>query len=573
MNNKDEKPEEKPLITEPDEKIGILETLETPVMPIETPVEGLPLLVKKVYPYTLGLIVSVINYLPTILWKVWDYSVLRIHDSFEAAQRKADEEKLYYLKDIFGYSDEVLEQQARAQRINPMLGFVIYLFDVAYSCIIGVVSEIQIKRAIILRRRNIDLPSQVPAPEITISAYLKTHGEAAKYEKFLAELGLGEEERQTYLEAMKQIPSLDILLQNLWRGKITPVEFNTYLAKLAFDKDEQTIITNIVDRIPPIQDIIRFAVREAFSEELSAKYEHDVEFPKEVAEWSAKQGFPEHWARKYWRAHWELPSVQMVFEMLHRKVRKPDGTKFNVNDINDLLRMADYPRFWRGLLTQISYRVITRVDARRMYDLGIWDNLPDMTAEEKVKDVYMQMGYNEEDATYMTDFTVHYTEEKRRSYTTTGLKKLRKYGIITEATFREKLKSIRVREDEIDYIIDETNYELEDKRLDSFMNKAKAMYLNDRWDKSQVQIEMSKVGIHVSEPNNLFESWDYDKQSTRRVLTKTDIIRLLTKGVIKKRKDAYNKLLEYGYDELSANWLIDEAIADVQAQEQTTIEE
>jgi len=560
MNENNENEVTEPLVTEPEQEIDTLAELEKKVVPMERTLEGLPYLVRKIYPYTFGLIVSIVNYVPTIIAEISKSAGSKINNFFITWQQEADKEKGHYLQDVLGMSERVVEYQKTAKEINPILGGISYVFFLCMGFLFNILGELPLIRARIVRQLNRESPTQVPSPESIVTASIKKPENWNIYETLLSELGLGTDEKKRIYEAIKQIPDLSILMQNLWRGKITPIQFNEYLAKLAFDEDEQEVITNIVDRIPPIQDIIRFAVREAFHEGLSAKYKHDYEFPKEVADWAAKQGFPEHWAKKYWRAHWELPSVQMAFEMLHRKVKKDDGSTFKVNDIHDLLKMADYAPTWRNLLTQISYRVITRVDARRMYDMGVWDNLPDMTPEEKVKQVYESQGYNSEDAQYMTDFTVQYTEQKRRAFTTAGLKKLRKYGIISEDTLREKLSDIRVRPDEIDYVVDETNYELEDKKLDSFMNYAKSMYLNDRWDESDVQTEMIKVGLHVSDTDNLFEAWRYDKIAKRRILTKTDIQRLLEKGLIKTRQEAINKFLELGYDQQSSAWLTDEMV-------------
>ncbi len=274
-----------------------------------------------------------------------------------------------------------------------------------------------------------------------------------------------------------------------------------------------------------------------------------------------------HWCqhvRKHWRAHWELPSVQMAYEMMHRAVKKDDGETFVESDIDDLLKMADYAPSWRKLLTQISYRVITRVDARRMYDLGVWDKLGDITAKEKLLQVYMSQGYNREDAGYMVDFTEQYHMDRRRGFTKAGLKKIYKYGIISETAFREKLALMRIRPEEIDYLIDEANYEREDKKLDSFMNMCKSMFQNDRWNESDVQLEMAKEDLHISNPDNLFDSWRYDKQAKRRILSKVDIKELITAGIIGTKDEGIQAFLDLGYSRQSAEWLTELVISNIQ---------
>ncbi|GAH79863.1 unnamed protein product, partial [marine sediment metagenome] len=75
--------------------------------------------------------------------------------------------------------------------------------------------------------------------------------------------------------------------------------------------------------------------------------------------WAGKKGLSKEWSERYWAAHWNLPSPQQGFEMLHRGV-------INVSELNMLLRALDVMPFWRDKLTAIAFRRLTRVDIRRM---------------------------------------------------------------------------------------------------------------------------------------------------------------------------------------------------------------
>ncbi len=565
MNENDNNDIDDILVDEPEQEIGKLKDIKPGESVTEDEQDGLSTLVRSVYPYAVGLIGSMFLEMPGSLSQTTLAMGIASRIKIDEMLGKIGKTKADTLRDDYGYPDDIVEMQKRLDEDSPLFGTLFFVLLTLYNSIIKVFGKHTIIKSRLLQDANKDIPVQIPDTNVLFQALLKDTNYSDEAHDFLDRLGLNNNAQQLFWDAIKQIPSIDFLFQNLWRGKIKEEDVNKYLAKMGFDKEEQTIITNITERIPPIQDIIRFAVREAFSEELSLKYQHDFEFPPEVADWSEKQGFSKDWALKYWRAHWELPSVQMVFEMLHREVIKPDGTIFNKDDMNDLLRMADYPVFWRDLLTQISYKVITRVDARRMYKLGVWDNLPNVTPEEKVLETYRHQGYNAIDAEYMTDFTVEFTADQRKALTVAGLKKIRKYGIITEQVYIEKLTALHVHPEEISLLVQEVNYELEDKKLDSFMNYAKQMYLNGRWSKSDIEIEMSKIGLHISEPDNLFESWDYDKHAKRRVLRMQDITRLLGKGIIPHYETAISELMDLGYDKDRSTWLVMEVITDLES--------
>ena len=63
--------------------------------------------------------------------------------------------------------------------------------------------------------------------------------------------------------------------------------------------------------------------KEAFEPDIYTTLGLDEEFPSEQVKWLEDQGISEEWARKYWIAHWDQPSIGQGFEMLHRGVIGP----------------------------------------------------------------------------------------------------------------------------------------------------------------------------------------------------------------------------------------------------------
>jgi hypothetical protein len=145
-------------------------------------------------------------------------------------------------------------------------------------------------------------------------------------------------------------------------------------------------------QIPPPQDLISMAVREAWNESWKTTWGHSTEFPKEVGEWCSKVGLSADWAMKYWEAHWDLPSVLMGYEMFHRGI-------ISEEDLNGLMKALDILPGWRDRLIKMSYNVLTRVDVRRMHKVG-------ELSEDEVEREYLNMGYSPVDAVRLRRFTV-----------------------------------------------------------------------------------------------------------------------------------------------------------------------
>lgn len=149
--------------------------------------------------------------------------------------------------------------------------------------------------------------------------------------------------------------------------------------------------------IPPVQDLITMAVRDVFTPDIAQQFGQFEDFPEAFVVNAAKQGVSEEWARNYWAAHWRLPSVQMGFEMLHRGV-------IDQSQLELLLRASDVMPFWRDKLTEISFSPLTRVDIRRMHRLGV-------LTDSEVNKAYHDIGYNDENAQRLTEFTIALNEE------------------------------------------------------------------------------------------------------------------------------------------------------------------
>lgn len=185
---------------------------------------------------------------------------------------------------------------------------------------------------------------------------------------------------------LRRDPSLSNLSRELRRIGIHPNYHGLY-QELAYE-------------IPPVQDIITMAVREAFTPEIAQRFGQYEGLPQEFVEWSQKKGLTREWAERYWAAHWSLPSPTQGFEMLHRGIISRD-------DLSLLLRALDIMPFWRDRLIQMSYRVLTRVDVRRMYNLGV-------LTEAEVNQAYRDLGYDNVNAARMTTFTVKLLEQQKK---------------------------------------------------------------------------------------------------------------------------------------------------------------
>jgi hypothetical protein len=178
------------------------------------------------------------------------------------------------------------------------------------------------------------------------------------------------------------------------------------------------------------------------------------------------QGLSDFWARKYWESHWFLPSVQQGYEMLQRQVITPQ-------ELEILFRVGDIAPNWRDALLAISYNPITRVDIRRMHDIGV-------IGYDEMVTRYRDVGFSVENATLMADWTVQYNA-RGGDEGTTDLRKLtmgiilkgHRKGVISKSEATDQLIFIGFSKNDAEFIL---NADISEADLDSMPDKLKDNY-------------------------------------------------------------------------------------------------
>lgn len=235
------------------------------------------------------------------------------------------------------------------------------------------------------------------------------------------------------------LPDIDMMRDASLRWTGLTKEYKEVMALHGFKERDIAIHEGLGQVIPGVQDLIRMGVREAFDDATVAKFQMDEDFSFMPVEVAKKVGLSEFWSKMFWRSHWELPSILQGFEMLHRRVIKPD-------ELDVLLRALDVMPFWREKLKDISFRPLTRVDIRRMRRAGV------LSADE-VKSSYLDLGYNEENAQKMTDWTETTVIETEKELSKADILRAVRIGQISEISAVEFLGNLGYDEEEAGFLI------------------------------------------------------------------------------------------------------------------------
>jgi len=363
------------------------------------------------------------------------------------------------------------------------------------------------------RHVNKAISPEIPDIGTLLTVYMRYDGDRQLVTEKARELGYDTTEIEIFLKAIH--PLLDPLnLRDLFlRGEIDEKEHDLRLYQHGYDTKQISQVKELYKFIPGPNDLVRMAIREAWADEYAEHWGADKQYPKEFEEWAGKQGMTPYWAKRFWRAHWDIPSVMQGFEMLHRNVIGRD-------DLEELMKALDIMPGWRDRLLKISFNPLTRVDVRRMYRVGVL-SIPE------VKQAYLALGYDDINADRMTEFTILYTSETERDLTKADILGVYQRDMIDTETADGLLVNMGYDPIEASVLTARIDYdEVKKKKTVVAKNLAKA-YKRRLITEADVYTRTLAFGFTRPETANLILEWELEKADARTPLTRGDLDRLV----------------------------------------------
>jgi len=297
------------------------------------------------------------------------------------------------------------------------------------------------------------------------------------------------------------------------------LEHDDMLLQLGYTQQQVEMIRSLYPYIPSVPDLVRMAVRDTWNEAVVRKYGYDEDFPAAYVYWCLKQGLTPEWALRYWRAHWELPSPTMGYEMYQRGI-------ITRQELEDLLRIADYPRYWRDKMIEIAYTPITRVDIRRLYQTGVIKTHEDLVRR------YKDIGYSPENAELLAQFTEKMYSTKEKDLTRADVLGLYADGILEAPEAMEELVKMGYDEDEAELLVERQTLRLIKQARRDELNRIKEEYTKGLKTEPQIMSELISMGYTTAEVARYMRRWATDRAKAAPVPSVDDLIRFRQQGII-----------------------------------------
>lgn len=358
-----------------------------------------------------------------------------------------------------------------------------------------------------------------PDPSTLALASFRGSLSPALVDAFFTDQGYGESARRAVIETSRPFLSPGEVRDALHRGVLSSEEADLQLRLLGYRDVDVARLRELFPSLPGIQDVIRFAVREAFDDQVSARFGTDQDQPELLVSEAARRGLSQADAIRFWRSHWELPSIGQGFDMFHRIVpqsadpdadtfRSPFGTEARQNVIGAatlqlLLRTQDVMPFWRDKVTEIAYSLPTRVDIRRFFEQGIVD-------ENEVYFVYLGLGFSPTDAERNARFAIADAFTRAFAFRETEVRGQFRDGLLSEDRARSILSEAGpfglrpiARDDVLDQTIRTMQIDREGERNAEVRSAWLRAYRTRLLAREELEERFEKLGLSKEEIGHL----------------------------------------------------------------------
>lgn len=317
--------------------------------------------------------------------------------------------------------------------------------------------------------------------------------------------------REPILDMMRTRPDAAQITMLRRRDQIKDDEYERLIKELGVvEQEDKDNFKKLQLEFPHLDDVIRFMVRDVADEEAVKKFGYDDDFENKwkdpLKKYGDYLGVTDDMAKLYWRAHWRLPSPTQLYEMYHRlrpgRVEKDVET--TKEDIEKALQMDDLLPYWVKRNMAVSFRRLTRVDARRAYEVDAMDDTEFM-------EQLLDLGYQKSDAEKL--FTFFKIEKERKLKAKMGFPPpafwTKQYIAmnITQDEYEEALYDLDIPQETVNRMVDFGQTQRRFNAREQIIKTTKQQFVAGLISEDEARSRMANEGIPSELVGELLPTW------------------------------------------------------------------
>lgn len=361
---------------------------------------------------------------------------------------------------------------------------------------------------------------------------------------------------------MEPLTAMEMLL----RGIINQDQFEAEFKRMGWRMDSDNGFVS-ADRfkqlarfIPPISDLVRFLVRDVEDERIVRDFGLDAEFGDKwrglLARFGEQQGIDTETARRYWRAHWSIPSPTQLFEMFHRsRARQFRGPNVTTREqIEAALRQQDILPFWIPRLIDTTFSRLSRVDVRRAFNLGAIN-------EDEMRAEFTKIGYDDVGVAALVAFAKRDRIESARN-----VKEVQLYRkmLISRDEAVNRLRARNLPMESIEEILRDAQLEGSDSLRDRCTTSIRDRYLLGEIDREEARQQLLMIHPAPEFVPGILASFDCERAAQGKHPSTSQLCQWLDEGTIGP-DEFLQRLKRVGWSDADASRILTGCLSKIEA--------
>jgi len=168
---------------------------------------------------------------------------------------------------------------------------------------------------------------------------------------------------------------------------------------------------------------------------------------------------------------------------------------------------------------------LTRVDLRRIYELGLID-------DNELLARLMEVGYTKKDAELMVEFYKTFRQEEARTFAKTEIKYLLYYGIINETEAKVMLERLGYTEEDAKTMIELWKVKLAEKDMRETQKFVRDAYSLGEITREEAERILKEVGLSEEVIGVVLDKEDKRRLKSQKLPSASTVVKWLKLGII-----------------------------------------
>jgi len=176
-------------------------------------------------------------------------------------------------------------------------------------------------------------------------------------------------------------------------------------------------------------------------------------------------------------------------------------------------------------------------------------------SSEEVKKAYRDIGYDEEHAENLTQFTIAGASQSEKDITKSEILRGYKYKILNVTETKENLMKMGYDEAEAEYYIALQDYQEEKERKENIINRTKTEFTKGIISRNEVYKQLSEANLQAKEIEYYLSIWNVSRETKPRKPSLTDLKTMFKARVIDEITFR-EELSSLGYSDKYIEWYV-----------------